>query len=127
MSWRAAFLAGLLGLGCSDADGKLEQAQLSIEASDGAGQLGQVGCQPLPLLQGSRSYERYVIDDLVTLLVTAEPAQVSVRFQAGGHSVAKTVTVPRGALLHGFAEEVALPPLATGEKYSIHLSSECPP
>jgi len=127
VSWRTAFVAVLLSVGCSDDEGKLEQAQLSIEASDGAGQRGQVGCQPLPLLQGSRSYERYIVDDLVTLLVTAEPGQVSVRFQQGGHSVAKTITVPRSALLHGFAEEVTLPPLATGKKYSIHLSSECPP
>lgn len=120
-------LVGLLGLGCSDDESKLEQARLSIEASDDAGQRGQIGCQSLPLLQGSRSYESYVIDDLVTLLVTAEPGQVSVRFQEGGHSVAKTVTIPRSALLRGFAEEVALRPLATGEKYSVHLSSECQP
>lgn len=131
MSWRVAWLGLLLGfgLGCSDSneDGKLEQATLSIEASDDRNQRGQIACQALPLLQGSRSYESYVIDDLVTLLVSAEPGQVSVRFQNDGHSLAKTVTIPRSALLHGFDSNVALQPLATGEKYTIHLSSECPP
>jgi hypothetical protein len=127
MSRRTALLAVLLCLGCSDDDSKLEQASLSIEASEGGGQRGQIGCQTLPLLQGSRSYETYVIDDLVTLRVTAEPGQVSVRFQNDGHGIAKTVTIPRSALLHGFASDVALQPLAAGEKYTIHLSSECPP
>lgn len=131
MSWRLAWLGVLLGIGfgcsSSDEDGKLEQATLSIEASNASAQRGQITCQPLPHLQGSRSYESYVIDDLVTLLVTAEPGQVSVRFQNDGHSLAKTVTIPRSALLHGFDSNVALQPLATGEKYTIHLSSECPP
>ena len=131
MSFRLACLGALLGLGLgcssSDEDGKLEQATLSIEASDAGDKQGPIACQALPLLQGSRSYESYVIDDLVTLLVTAEPGQVSVRFQNDGHSLAKTVTIPRSALLHGFDSDVALQPLATGEKYTIHLSSECPP
>lgn len=127
MSGRAALLAMLACVGCSEDDSRLEQATLGIEASDGSGQRGQIACEALPLLQGSRSYETYVIDDLITLLVTAEPGQISVRFQGDGHSVAKTVTIPRSALLHGFASNVALQPLKTAEKYTIHLSSECPP
>jgi hypothetical protein len=127
MSRRAAWLAVVVCLGCADDGSELEQATLGIEASDGNGQRGLITCEALPLLQGSRSYENYVIDDLVTLLVTAEPGQISVRFQSDGRSVAKTLTIPRSALLHGFSSNVALQPLPSGEKYTIHLSSECPP
>ena len=129
MSARAALLCAVLGLvlGCSDEDNELEQVSLSIEASDASGQRGQIACQVLPFLQGSRSYETYIIDDLITLLVTAEPGQVSVRFQHDGRSLGKTVTIPRSALLHGFESSAPLQALATGEKYTIHLSSECPP
>jgi hypothetical protein len=123
-----ALLAGLgfACLACSGDDSKLEQASLNIEASDQSGRYGQITCQTLPFLQGSRSYQRYVVDDLITLVVTAEPGQISVQFQSDGLSVAKALTIPRSKLLHGFAQEVPLL-LQGGARYSIQLSSECPP
>ena len=124
----AAVLAGLglACLSCSGDDSKLEQASLNIEASDASGRYAQISCQTLPFLQGSRSYQRYVVDDLITLVVTAEPGQISVQFQSDGSSVAKDLTIPRSKLLHGYAQEVPLL-LQSSSRYSIHLSSECPP
>lgn len=119
-------LLGLACLSCSADDSKLQQANLNIEASDASGRYARISCQTLPFLQGSRSYQRYVVDDLITLVVTAEPGQISVQFQSDGLSVAKELTIPRSKLLHGYAQEVPLV-LKAGERYAIQLSSECPP
>jgi hypothetical protein len=119
-------LGGLVCLACSGEDGQLEQATLNIEAMDERGRHGQIGCSTLPLLQGGRAYERFVIDDSITIVVRAEPSEVSLSFQEGGLSLAKALTIPRSALVRGYAEEVALR-LQNGELYTILLSSECAP
>jgi len=125
---RLAALAwpALVCLSCSGDEGSLQQARLSVAASDATGRHGALGCVSLPLLQGSRSYQRFVVDDLITLSLNAEPGQVDVIFQAEGRSLAKALSIPRGALLHGYAEEVPLV-VNTDEHYTIQLSSECEP
>lgn len=123
MKW-LALLA--LCASCTSDEGALRQARLSLEASDAHGRHGVLGCVSLPVLQGSRSYERFVVDDLITLTINAEPGQVDVTFQEEGRSLAKARSIPRGALLHGYAEEVALT-LVSGERYAVQLSSECEP
>lgn len=127
MKRMAKLTAGcLLCLACSGEDGKLEQARLNIEARDGNGRSGQIGCATLPLLQGSRAYERFVIDDTITIALSAEPSEVGLTFQEDGLTLAKTLAIPRSALLRGYSEEVVLR-LQSGRLYTIGLSSECAP
>lgn len=127
MKWLAALvLPALLCGSCSSDESSLRQARLSLAASDANDRHGVLGCVSLPLLQGSRSFERFVVDDLITLTINAEPGQVDVIFQADGQSLAKALSIPRGALLHGYAEEVPLQ-LKSGERYTVQLSSECEP
>ena len=80
----------------------------------------------LPLLQGSRAYERFVIDDSITIALSAEPSEVGLTFQEDGLTLAKTLAIPRSALLRGYSEEVVLR-LQSGQLYTIGLSSECAP
>lgn len=120
----ALMVGSLMLVACSGEDGTLEQATLNIEARDQSGRHGQIGCATLPLLQGGRAYERFVIDDSITIVVNAEPSEISLSFQEEGLSLAKPLAIPRSALLHGYAEDVALR-LQNGDLYTIVLSSEC--
>jgi uncharacterized protein YqkB len=118
-------LAFVLLAGCSDEPSGLRQARLSIEARDQTGRHAQIACEVLPLLQGSRRYVRHVIDDQLTLTVNAEPEQLSLSFTHEAGVLASKRTIPRGALLHGYAEEVTLR-TDGATTYTIGLSSECP-
>lgn len=131
MMGRARLLGACATLGlawangaCSDADEPFQSARLGIEARDASGRHAVVGCEALPLLQGSRRYVHHVIDDVIELTVAAEPSQVGLSFEVDGRAVGKVLTIPRSALLHGYQDAVQLL-LQDGSRYTFELSSEC--
>jgi hypothetical protein len=121
-----AFLLAFCLAACGDDASALPYASLGIEASDGEGRSSKVACEQLPLLQGSRRYTRHVIDDRLTLTVNAEPTQLRLDFSEDGRELAKSRVIPRGTLLRGYAEEIALRS-DDGAIYTLSLASECLP
>lgn len=126
---RAAFLGALVVsaascLSCSSDDSELVRASLSLEASDASGRHAVLGCEQLPLLQGSHRYTRYIVDDALTVSVMAVPSEVTLTFAEDGRVLHRSRTIQRGTLLREFAEEVDLL-LYDGSIYTVSLSSRC--
>ena len=119
-----AVLAGAAG--CSGEDAQLERATLAIEASDNHDRHALVACEQLPLLQGSRRFTRHIIDDSLTITVTAVPSAVTLRFDENGLTLTKERTIPRGALLHDYVEDVDVL-MYDGDVYKVDLYSGCTP
>jgi hypothetical protein len=111
-------------LSCSSDDSSLVRASLGIEARDNDGRHAEIGCEELPLLQGSNRYTRHIIDDVITITVTAVPSEIRLVFDAEGTTLSDSRTVPRAALLRDFAEEIDVL-LYDGDIYTISLSSRC--
>lgn len=116
--------AVVLFAGCSGEDAAVVRASLAIEARDNTGRHAVLGCEELPLLQGSHRYTRHIVDDVVTVSVMAVPSQVRLDFEEEGKTLDRSRTIPRGALLRDYAEEVSLV-LYDGAIYTISLSSGC--
>lgn len=119
-----ALLAAASCSSCSSDDDSLVRASVRIEAADPSGRHALLGCEPLPLLQGSHRYTRYVVDDVVTVSVMAVPSEVRLDFEEDGKTLHRSRTIQRGSLLRDFAEEVELL-LYDGGKYTVSLSSGC--
>jgi len=112
--------------GCADDKAELERASVGIHAADRTGRSADVACEPLPLLQGSRSYTTHVIDDRVTIEVIAEPAEVTLRFEdEDGKTLTNPRTLPRGLLLNGGDPEIVQLTLHDGKVYTFTLSMGC--
>jgi hypothetical protein len=109
---------------CSSDDSSLVRASLSLEASDASGRHAVLGCEQLPLLQGSHRYTRYVVDDVVTVSVMAVPSEIRLDFAEDDKPLHRSRTIQRGTLLREFAEEVDLL-LYDGGIYTVTLSSGC--
>jgi hypothetical protein len=129
MSGRFALALCLVAAaGCADDKADLERATLGIHAADATGRSAEVACEQLPLLQGSRSLTTHVIDDRLTIEVTAEPSEVTVRFaDAAGKTLDQRV-LPRGLLLNGDENDAQLVQLGIDDKaYTVTLSMGCSP
>ena len=119
-----AFLLSVSCSGCSSDDSNLVRASLSLEASDASGRHVVLGCEELPLLQGSHRYTRYIVDDVVMVSVMAVPSEIRLDFAEDGKTLHRSRTIQRGSLLRDFAEEVDLL-LYDGAIYTVSLSSGC--
>ena len=126
MTSRLALMLMLaLASGCGDDKAELEQASLGIHAADITGREADIACEQLPLLQGSRSYGKHVIDDRLVIEVVAEPTQVTLRFEDIEGIALETLTFRRGDLLHGDSQTVQL--VVENRQYFVTLSMGCEP
>jgi len=126
MTSRLALMLMLaLASGCGDDKAELEQASLGIHAADITGREADIACEQLPLLQGSRSYGKHVIDDRLVIEVVAEPTQVTLRFEDIEGIALETLNFRRGDLLHGDPQTVQL--VVENRQYFVTLSMGCEP
>ena len=123
-NWLALLCAAAGCLSCSSDDSSLVRASLGIEARDNGGRYAEIGCEQLPLLQGRHRYTRHIIDDVVTISVTAVPSEIRLAFDEDGKTLSQPRTIPRGTLLRDFAQEIDLL-LYDGGIYTVSLSSGC--
>ena len=114
--------------GCSSETDGLERATLEVRALDtGTARSGVVTCEELPLLQGSRSYTRHIVDDWLVIVASAEPGELTLRFETDeGTPLEKPLSVSRGRLLQGYEKLMVLPP-SSGAIYHLNLQSGCLP
>ncbi len=127
-SGASGLLLAVLLSGCSSETDGLERATLEVTAFDRVtARSGVVTCEELPLLQGSRTHGRHIVDDALIIVVSAEPGEVTLRFENDqGTSLDKPVTVSRGRLLQGYEKLVVLPPFSGGS-FELNLQSGCEP
>ncbi|HKY36320.1 MAG TPA: hypothetical protein VJN18_10300 [Polyangiaceae bacterium] len=116
-----------LASGCGDDQAELEQASLGIHAADITGREADIACEQLPLLQGSRSYGRHVIDDRLVIEVVAEPIEVTLRFEnIEGVEVSQPLSLRRGTLLMGGDPRI-VQLVVEQRQYFVTLSMGCEP
>jgi hypothetical protein len=125
MTLRASALCGLLLLACSS-DGEAGGfVELGIEVQNDGGERGQVACEVLPVLQGSRRYTEHVIEEALTITVFASSDEARLAFSEGGRTLVPEHRVSRDALAAEYEETFQL--AVTGAVYTVTLSSECSP
>jgi len=124
----ASLLLAVLLSGCSSESDGLERATLEVTALDTVtARSGVVTCEELPLLQGSRTYGRHIVEDELVIVVSAEPGELMLRFENDqGMPLETPVTVSRGRLLQGYEKLVVLPPFSGGS-FELSLQSGCQP